>query len=217
MGAIDRLRHPMPMDPQPSPVPAHIELLGALLERRSTSALIEPGPDEAELELLLQAAATAPDHGRLRPWRFVVVSGDARHRFADALEDGGLAREPDLPEGRREKLRSKAFVAPTLIAVIARPRPAKVERWEQVASAAACAYAIVLAAHTLGLGAMWKSVPFRHGPLLAEVLDMEPDDELMGWVLVGTPAEPESTIGRPTADLTGIAFHLDESGPLRPH
>lgn len=191
-------------------------LLGALLERRSTAALVEPGPDDAELDLLLQAAATAPDHGRLRPWRFVVVDGEARERFADALEDGGLARDPDLPDGVRQKLRSKAFVAPTLVAVVAAPRPAKVERWEQVASAACTGYALVLAAHALGFGAMWKSVPFQTGPLLADLLDMEPGDELLGWVLVGTPADPATTVGRPAADLTGIAHRLDHEGRLLP-
>ena len=197
----------------PASVPsAGIEVLGALLDRRSTAALVEPGPDAEEIELLLLAAATAPDHGRLRPWRLVVVDGEARERFADALEDGGVARDPDLPDGVRRKLRSKAFVAPTLIAVVAAPRPAKVERWEQVASAACCGYAIVLAAHALGLGAMWKSVPFRTGPLLVDVLDMEPDDELMGWVLVGTPADPATTVGRPAADLTGIAYRLTPHG-----
>ncbi len=200
------------------------ELLAALLDRRSTASLVEPGPSPAQIDTLLRAATTAPDHGRIRPWRFVVVSGDARHRFADALEDGGLARNPDLPDTGREKLRSKAFVAPTLIAVVAAPRPHKVERWEQVASAACTGYAIVVAAHALGLGAMWKglgamwkSVPFRTGPRLGEVLGMAPDDELLGWVLVGTPADPASTTGRPEPDLTGLAFHLDPDGGLAPH
>ncbi len=200
-----------------SPPPSGAEILGALLDRRSTAALVEPGPDEVEIDLILQAAATAPDHGRLRPWRFVVVEGEARERFADALEDGGLALEADLPASRREKLRSKAFVAPTLIAVVAAPRPAKVERWEQVASAACTGFAIVVAAHALGFGAMWKSVPFRTGPLLADMFDLEPDDELLGWVLVGTPADPEATVGRPEADLGGVAFHLDDEGRLLPH
>jgi nitroreductase len=204
------------MTSTPAPTQTSVELLGALLERRSTAALVEPGPDEAELDLLLQAAATAPDHGRLQPWRFVVIEGEARERFADALEDGGAARDPDLPDGVRQKLRSKAFVAPTLIAVVAAPRPAKVERWEQVASAAASAFGIVMAAHALGMGAMWKSVPFRTGPLLAELLDMETDDELLGWVLVGTPADPATTVGRAAADLEGIAFRLDHEGRLLP-
>ncbi|QYG92046.1 nitroreductase [Iamia sp. SCSIO 61187] len=199
------------------PTDGRADVLSALLDRRSTAALVEPGPTPAQLDTILRAATTAPDHGRIRPWRFVVVSGEARARFADALEDGGVARDPDLPAGVREKLRSKAFVAPTLVAVVAAPRPAKVERWEQVASAACTGYAIVLAAHALGLGAMWKSVPFRTGPLLRDLLGMGPDDELLGWVLVGTPADPASVTGRPEPDLTGLAFHLTAGGALTPH
>lgn len=199
------------------PTDGRAEVLSALLDRRSTAALVEPGPTPAQLDTILRAATTAPDHGRIRPWRFVVVSGDARSRFADALEDGGVARDPDLPAAKREKLRSKAFVAPTLVAVVAAPRPAPVERWEQVASAACTGYAIVLAAHALGLGAMWKSVPFRTGPLLRDLLDMGHDDELLGWVLVGTPADPASVTGRPEPDLAGLAFHLTPGGTLTPH
>jgi nitroreductase len=193
------------------------EVLAALLDRRSTAALVEPGPTAAQVDTLLRAATTAPDHGRIRPWRFVVVSGEARERFADALEDGGAHRDPEIPDGVRAKLRAKAFVAPTLIAVIAAPRPAKVERWEQVASAACTGYAIVLAAHALGLGAMWKSVPFRTGPTLREMFAMDDDAELLGWVLVGTPADPTSVVGRPEPDLAGLAFHLTDTGALTPH
>lgn len=193
------------------------EVLAALLDRRSTAALVEPGPTPGQVDTLLRAATTAPDHGRIRPWRFVVVSGEARERFADALEDGGLARDPELPESKRAKLRSKAFVAPTLVAVVAAPREHKVERWEQVVSAACTGYALVLAAHALGLGAMWKSVPFRTGPLLREVLAMGEDDELLGWVLVGTPADPASVTGRPEPDLAGLAFHLTPTGTLEAH
>ncbi len=203
-----------------SPDPAtdvRTEVLATLLDRRSTSALVEPAPTPAQIDTLLRAATTAPDHGRIRPWRFVVVTGDARERFADALEDGGRARDPGLPDGMREKLRSKAFVAPTLIAVIATPRPHKVERWEQVASAACTGYAIVLAASALGLGAMWKSVPFTTGPLLAEMLAMGDGDELLGWVLVGTPADPAAVEGREQVPLDGLAFHLTPDGTLSPH
>ncbi|HEV7722226.1 MAG TPA: nitroreductase [Iamia sp.] len=193
------------------------EVLAVLLDRRSTSALVEPGPSPAQIDTILRAATTAPDHGRIRPWRFVVVSGEARTAFADALEDGGLARHSDLPDGGRQKLRSKAFVAPTLVAVVAAPRPAKVERWEQVVSAGCTGYAMVLAAHALGLGAMWKSVPFRTGPVLREMFGMGDDDELLGWVLLGTPADPATTTGRPEPDLTGLAFHLSPTGALTPH
>jgi nitroreductase len=196
---------------------ARPEVIATLLDRRSTAALVEPGPTPAQIDTILRAATTAPDHGRIRPWRFVVVTGEARQRFADALEDGGVTRDAEIPDTARAKLRSKAFVAPTLVAVVAAPRPHKVERWEQVASAACTGYAMVLAAHALGLGAMWKSVPFRTGPLLQQVLGMGDDDELLGWVLLGTPSDPGSTTGRPEPDLTDLAFHLTPDGTLTPH
>lgn len=193
------------------------EVVAALLDRRSTAALVEPGPTPSQIDTILRAATTAPDHGRIRPWRFVVVTGEARERFADALEDGGVARDPEMREAMRAKLRSKAFVAPTLIAVVASPRPHKVERWEQVVSAGCTGYAMLLAAHALGLGAMWKSVPFRTGPALREMLALGDDGELLGWVLLGTPADPASTTGRAEPDLTGLAFHLTDQGALAPH
>lgn len=200
-----------------APTDPRSAVLDALLGRRSTSSLTEPGPTDAQIDAILRAATTAPDHGRLRPWRFVVVRGEARDRFADALEDGGATHTPDLDDGLRAKLRSKAHVAPALVTVIAAPRPAKVERWEQVASAACSGYAMVLAAHALGLGAMWKSVPFRTGPLLAEILGMGSDDELLGWVLLGTPTDPAAVVGRAPTGLEGLAFHLDGDGSLAPH
>jgi nitroreductase len=193
------------------------EILAALLDRRSTAALVEPAPSPAQIDIILRAATTAPDHGRIRPWRFVVVTGDARNAFADALEDGGLTRDPTIPDRTRERLRSKAFVAPTLVAVVAAPRPAKVERWEQIVSAGCTGYAMVLAAHALGLGAIWKSVPFRTGPTLRAMFAMGDDDELLGWVLLGTPADPATTTGRPEPDLTGLAFHLTDDGSLTAH
>ena len=112
-------------------------------------------------------------------------------------------------------IRSEDPVA--LVTVIAAPRPAKVERWEQVASAACSGYAMVLAAHALGLGAMWKSVPFRTGPVLAETLGMGPDDELLGWVLLGTPTDPAAAVGRAPTGLDGLAFHLGADGSLAAH
>ncbi|HEU5151330.1 MAG TPA: nitroreductase [Iamia sp.] len=193
------------------------EVLATLLDRRSTAALVDPGPTPAQVDTILRAATTAPDHGRIRPWRFVVVSGEARERFADALEDGGLARDPEITEGVRAKLRAKAFVAPTLIAVIATPRAHKVERWEQVVSASCTGYAMLLAAHALGLGAMWKSVPFRTGPKLREMFALDDDGELLGWVLVGTPSDPSSVGGRAEPDLTGLAFYLTDQGTIEPH
>jgi len=158
-----------------------------MLTRRSTAALTEPGPDRDQLDLLLRAAATVPDHGSLRPWRFVVVTGEARQRFGDALVDVALRRQADLPTAAVEKMRAKAFVAPTFVVIVSSPHPGnKVPLWEQEASAACTGYALTLAAQALGLGAMWKSAPFRGGGDLSVLLELRDEEQILGWVNVGT-------------------------------
>ena len=162
-------------------------VLDSILRRRSVSKLIEPGPTDAELDLILQAATSVPDHGTLRPWRFVVVSGDERERFGAALRAAGVEANPDLSEAARDKLAHKAFFAPTFVVLISSPKLGVVQRWEQEASAASAGYAMNLAAHLLGVGAMWKSASVRTGATLKALFGLGDDDLLMGWVCLGTP------------------------------
>jgi nitroreductase len=188
--------------------------LDDLLKRRSIKALAEPGPTDAQLDTILLAATTVPDHGNLRPWRFIVVSGDERPRFGDALVAAGIEGDPDLPEAARAKLHGKAFVAPTFVVIVSSPKPGNVARWEQEASAAAAGYAMALAAHLLGVGAIWKSAPMRTGTALAELLSLTDDEQLMGWVNLGTEAAPPRERDRST-DLADVASRLD-GGEVRP-
>ena len=146
--------------------------LALLLSRPAISTLGAPGPTRAQLDQLLLAAGTVPDHGRLRPYRFAIIEGDGRAAFGDALARAAAERKPGLSEGALDAMRAKAFRSPTSIAVIASPKPGKIERWEQHATAACTGYAIVLAAHALGVGAVWKSVPFTRGQALTELLGL---------------------------------------------
>ena len=188
------------MSPEsPAPYP---ELLDGIFSRRSASVLVEPGPDAAQLDAMIRAATTVPDHGSLRPWRFVVVSGNERVHFGDALVAAARERQPDLPSAAVDKMRGKAFVAPTQVVIVSSPHPEnKVAVWEQEASAACTGFALVLAAHALGLGAMWKSAPFRSGGELAAVFGLGAVEELLGWVNVGTP--PVSATERATGARGG--------------
>ncbi len=161
-------------------------LLDAIYGRRSIAVLSEPAPTDVQLDQILHAATSVPDHGCLRPWRFVVIEGDQRERFGVALRDAGRERLDHPTEVTLTKLYNKAFVAPTMIVLVSSPKPGKIERWEQEASAASAGYAMVLAAHVLSLGAMWKSAPVRNGSALRELLGLDEDDVLMGWVNLGT-------------------------------
>jgi len=193
--------------------PEHAAALQPLLTRRSTTALQPPGPDAAELEAILAAATTVPDHGGLRPWRFVVVDGDAREAFGAALAQAAKDARPDLDEAALARIQAKAFVAPTLIAVAARiDTTAKVPAWEQEASAACAGFAIALAAHQLGLGAVWKSAPVHHGPAIEKLLDLAPTDRFLGWVNLGRVEGDRDTTPRPIPELASLVRTLDVDG-----
>jgi len=210
LGELDSDRLACARGEQPAD-PVHA--VAPLLDRRSVKTFGADGPTAEQLDAILAAAVTVPDHGGLRPWRLVVVEGDARAHFGDALADAGRAARPDLPDPVADRLRSKAFVAPALIAVAARVDPeAKIDVWEQVASASCAGYAIALAADRIGLGAIWKSAPFRDGPLLRTLLDLGPHDEFLGWVNVGSLPEGFERASRPAVDLAPIVRTVTPDG-----
>jgi len=196
---------------RPSVDPASIgdrskSALEVMLGRRSTAALHEPSPTPDQIDVLLRAATTVPDHGRLQPWRLVVITPEGRGRFGDALAEAGREANPDLSDAIAAKLRAKAFAAPMMIAVVAAIRPGKIPAWEQVASAASAGYAITLAAHALGLGAIWKSCPVTEGTELREVLAMDEADQFLGWVSLGqAPAGHTEGSSRRPAELHRLA------------
>ena len=140
--------------------------------------------------------------------------GDA---FGDALAAAAAEQRTDLDDDTRERIRSKAFVAPALIAVSAHVEPtAKVPVWEQVASATCAGYAIALAAHQLGLGAIWKSAPVHEGSAIEKALDLSPDDVFLGWVNLGQTGSDRVIAERSAVDLGAVARVLDVDGtPLR--
>lgn len=188
--------------------------LATMLERRSVKHFADPGPNDAQIDLILAAATTVPDHNELHPWRFVVITGDERAHFGAALEAAGVEVSPELDDARREKLRNKAFVAPTLIVVVFSPKAHKTAEWEQEASASAAAYAMTLAAHFLDVGAIWKSAALRTGTQLAQLLGMNESERLMGWVNLGTPVGAVRDRRKPVA-VGDVAARLT-AGELAP-
>ncbi len=186
--------------------------LDLILNRRSDLALLEPGPDADQLDLLLRAATTVPDHKLLRPYRFVVVPEDAQERFGDALASALAADSPGADQASLDKARSKAFAAPTRIVLIASPQRARVPEWEQKATAACCGYAIVLAASALGLAAIWKSAGVMAGGDLDELLGLEPSEQVLGWVNVGTRASDAADLEPRTVELRYVVSVVDADG-----
>ncbi len=186
-----------------------MEALACLTGRRSVGRLVEPAPSDDELATLLQAAVAAPDHGRLRPWRFVVVDGPGLDRLGAAYAAAHAEREPGAGADAWAAARDKPRRAPLIVAVVARPTPArKVPDWEQLASAACAAYGICLAAHALGYGAMWRTGWYGDAPAVRELLGLADRETVAGWIYLGTVPDDCVPAPRPPADLGALVTRL---------
>jgi nitroreductase len=168
-----------------------MEALEALLSRRSipAEALAAPGPDAAQVDAAIDAALRAPDHGRVQPWRFRLVRGEARAAFAALLERCALAREPGLAEAQLEKLRRRPLRAPLVVVVSARLKAhPKVPESEQLLAAGAGAMNLLNAFHAQGFGAIWLTGASAYDPAVAAGLGLPPEERLLGFVYVGSIA-----------------------------
>lgn len=165
-----------------------LDAIEALITRASPLALGEPAPGATALALILKAAARAPDHGRLRPWRFILVEGDARNTFGEVLAAALRRREPELPPSAFDKERGKPLRAPLVIVVAARLREHKsVPAVEQIIAAGAAAQNILVAAHALGFGGFWRTGNAAYDDTVKTALGLDPGDAIVGFLYVGTP------------------------------
>ncbi len=190
--------------PNPNP-----EALAFLLSRRSTPAktLTAPVPDRAALRPILEAAARSPDHGKLEPWRFIVLERGALERLAAAVPARGAAL--GIESEKIDKMQSQFAQADLAVAVVARPQSvAKVPEIEQILSAGAVCTAMLNAALASGWGANWLSGWASHDPGFAQTeLGLAEGEFIAGLIHIGTPrnAPPE----RPRPDLDAITTWLD--------
>jgi len=164
-----------------------MQAIDALLTRRSAITLTEPAPDEGALQLIFASAARAPDHGRLRPWRFIVVRAEARSSFGELLA-GHLARtQPAASAEALQRERDKALRAPLIIVVAAHVNAAvKIPAIEQTLAAGAAAGNIMLACVALGYNAMWKTGGAAYDAAVKRALGLEATDAIVGFLYVGT-------------------------------
>lgn len=177
-------------------------VLAALIGRVSPLRLVEPAPANADIDQILAAGLRAPDHGRLRPWRFLVIRGDARHRFGDVLAESLKRRKQDLSESALQAEHDKALRAPLLIVVAAAVRGnTKVPEIEQIVSAGAAAQNMLVAAHALGLGGFWRTGDAAYDDHVKQAFGLNANDEIVGFLYLGHIETP----GRPKApDPSGV-------------
>jgi nitroreductase len=178
--------------------------LDVLNQRRSVPSrqLGEPGPDEAELGKLLEAAIRVPDHGKLVPWRLLLIRGDARARLGAALAEMHLRKEPDAPPAVIEKDRTRFDFAPLIVAVIAHIEAdhPKIPAQEQLLSAGCLAYNLLLGAQALGFGAQWLTGWSAYDRGAAKLLGLAENERVIAYVHIGTAREPAPERTRPALE-----------------
>jgi len=179
-------------------------LLDTLHARHSVSAnqLNEPAPNTEQLNDILRCAIAAPDHGQLRPWRFIVIQGDARQALGDVFATAAKAREPDLSEAKIERMREKPLRSPMIVVMVAtltadHPKAPKIE---QLYSAGAAAQLMQLGATATGFGSIWLSGANAYDAHVKTSLAIDAKDEIVGFLYLGTP--PAGTPSRRRAELT---------------
>ncbi len=180
------------------PVLENATVISTLLSRASVKLLGEPGPGDADLRVIFEAAVRAPDHGKLRPWRFYVVRGDARRQLSDLFVAGVKRREPGANEAQIEKEREKPLRPPvTIVAVAKIVLGHKIPEIEQTLSAGAAAMNILNAIHALGFAAKWVTGANCYDPEFKRAFGLDSTDQLIGFIHVGTPIEMTTPPERP--------------------
>lgn len=187
--------------------------LDLLFRRRSIGRLTEPAPDADQLDLILRAAAAAPDHGELRPWRFVVLRGAAKDAFGAVLAEAYLRRVESvgaIPEpAKLDKERTKLGRAPVVVIVCAVNRHADKIPWlDQLGAANAAAQNLLLAATALGYGSMWRTGEPVFDEHVKAAIGLDDQDAIVGFCYLGTPHEGGAK--PPNApSLDGLVVHWE--------
>jgi nitroreductase len=181
------------------------ESLSRLQKRRSVPPkwLGEPGPSPDEISTMLTVAARVPDHGKLAPWRFILIEGEARHRLGEALAKAYQADNPNAGAEQIAAERQRFTHAPLVVAVVSRVTPhVKIPDWEQVLSSGAVCMNLLQAATALGYGASWLTGWAAFDRRILEVLGLRPGERIAGFIHIGTAKETPADRDRPNlADI----------------
>ncbi|NIB42144.1 nitroreductase [Pseudomaricurvus alkylphenolicus] len=165
-----------------------MDAIEALHTRNSVALLTEPAPNSEQLDQIIRAGLRANDHGRLRPWRFIVIKGDARHGLGEVLKEIKRTSQPDATEKELEQAARAPLRAPLIVVVVAKVQEHdRIPEIEQILATAGAAQLMMVAAHALEVGAIWRTGAPAYHPLLKRSFGLEQTDHICGLLYMGTP------------------------------
>ncbi|HET9257504.1 MAG TPA: nitroreductase [Pseudonocardiaceae bacterium] len=186
-----------------------MELAAAIRTRRSEYNFIDPAPSDEEFIHLLESAATAPDHGRLRPWRWILVRGHSRLVL-------GFSFAADCPRAESRRAATHPLRAPLLATLVFCPRSDhRIPRWEQFAATCCMANSLMLLLHDRGYGSMWKTGSFTESADARTMLDLRRSEPLLGWLYIGTPDPAKPLPPRIPDPVTGKVTTFNPARSVR--
>jgi nitroreductase len=165
-----------------------------LLKRRRSvppHTMSGEGPSAAEIETLLTIATRVADHGKLAPWRFIIIQGEARERLSQAAFALYRTDHPEMDADRRTIETTRFTRAPLVIAVVSRAAPhPKIPEWEQQLSAGAVCTSLIVAATAMGYGASWLTEWMAYDRRMLDILGLAPHERIAGFVHIGRGPVP---------------------------
>lgn len=186
-------------------MPRSQEVIDLLLARRSAkvATIVEPGPDESELEIILRAASRVPDHGKLAPWRFILFRGAARGKFGTLLRKRFAKVEPAANDDQLAFEQKRFERAPLIVAVISRVTDGiKIPEWEQKLSSGAVCQNMLIAATALGYTGCWLTEWYAYDEEIDRALGLKEGERVAGFVYLGSASRVNDE--RPRPDLKDI-------------
>lgn len=198
----------------PLDLPASPPMLARLEARRSSPlrGLVEPGPSEEELRRMLRLAMRVPDHGRLCPWRFIVLAGDARRTLGERLDSLYARQNLGLPHAKADMWTLYLLRAPITVVLVSRPDPAaKVPEWNQILSAGAAGMALTIAASAMGFATQWLLKWPGRDPEATALLGVTAGERVAGFIHIGRPSAVNEDRPRPVLDEVVRFWSPDQS------
>jgi len=185
------------------------DTIALLLRRRSLppQGMKGPGPDSAQIELMLTIASRVPDHGKLAPWRFILFEGAARERAGEIAASLLRQDDPEASEARLQAERTRFARAPLVVAVVSRAAPhVKIPEWEQQLSAGAVCMSLVIAANALGFVTAWLTEWCAYDARFRAAIGLAEHERFAGFVHIGRANMASED--RPRPALADIVTHF---------